>query len=257
MKLGFLGTIDEIPAVLKALALNVRTFPQGCSPGEARALDLLIVAGWGRVLEEAVFDAPRLGTWNLHPSSLPARRGADALRWAFLEGDERFGVTIHQMVRSVDAGPVLWSTSVERTQLDTHARMTMTLMALAALSLPALIAHAPKRAEATRQTETLAPAPRVPAALQRIDPSLDATTLQRRIAAFDDRAPSLICQGHVVTLRQAVCVEVATSGRAGLVFGVEGARIAFHTGEGALLAVTTAPHEVRVGDLLQSREGAR
>lgn len=255
MKIGFLGSVDEIPAILRALAFDVKTFPRGCSPTEARALDLLIVAGWGRVLDEAVFDAPTLGTWNVHPSMLPARRGADALRWAFLEGDERFGVTIHQMVRAVDAGPLLWSTSVERTALDTYARMTMKLMALAASAFPALIATAPVRASGPLH-QVLPPASlRVPGALQRIDPALDATTLQRRIAAFDDRAPSLRAAGRVVTFHQSICVQVAAQGQPGLVFGVDGARIAFHVGEGALLGVATPGHGVRAGDILMSMEG--
>lgn len=254
MNIGFLGTIDEIPAVLHALGFGVRAFPRGCSVSDAKALDLLIVAGWGQVLDVSLFNAPRLGTWNLHPSLLPKRRGADALRWAFLEGDERFGVSIHQMVRAVDAGPVLWSTSVERTPLDTHARMTMTLMALAARALPTLIAHAPERAEFAQAIDASPAAFRVPAALQRIDPAMDAVTLQRRIAAFDDRAPTLIARGRAVAFKQSVCVDSSRE-RPGLVFGVHGARIAFHTGDGALLAIANGPHHVRVGDVLEPREG--
>ena len=260
VRLGFLGTVDEIPAVLRSLGFAVRELSAAqVTQAETRSLDLLIVAGWGEVLPEAVFAAPRHGTWNVHPSQLPARRGADPLRWAFLEGDERFGVSIHQMVRLVDAGPVLWSTSVDRTQLDTHTRMIRTLMALAACALPSLLqkpAEAPKSVAAPQSP----PRPRVPLALQRLDPALDATTLQRRIAAFDDRAPSLLLRGRAIALSQSVAIDasdLAAPASPGRIFGVEGARIALHTSQGALLAIARdANHGARIGDVLTAKEGA-
>ncbi len=258
MRLGFLGTVDEIPAVLRGVGFAVRVLSAAqVTQAETRSLDLLIVAGWGEVLPEAVFAAPRLGTWNVHPSLLPSHRGADPLRWAFLEGDERFGVSIHQMVRPVDAGPVLWSTSLERTPLDTHTRMIRTLMALAACALPSLL-QKPAEAPTSVAAPSIAPRSRVPLALQRLDPALDALTLQRRIAAFDDRAPSMLLRGRAIAFTQSVCIDArGESASPGCIFGVEGSRIAFHTSHGALLAIANdANHGARIGDVLTAKEGA-
>ena len=44
---------------------------------------------------------------NLHLAPLPEYRGANQFSYAILNGDTEFGVTLHEMVPRVDAGPVL------------------------------------------------------------------------------------------------------------------------------------------------------
>lgn len=53
----------------------------------------------GRLLERALW-------LNVHPSLLPRWRGAAPVERAILAGDERTGVTIHETVAELDAGPV-------------------------------------------------------------------------------------------------------------------------------------------------------
>ena len=107
---------------------------------------------------------------------------------------------------------------------------------------------------------SIAPRSRVPLALQRLDPALDALTLQRRIAAFDDRAPSMLLRGRAIAFTQSVCIdarEESAPASPGRIFGVEGTRIAFHTSQGALLAISSdANHGARIGDVLTAKEGA-
>ena len=45
---------------------------------------------------------------NFHPSLLPRHRGTAPLIWAIAEGDEQTGVTVHELTRGVDTGPILW-----------------------------------------------------------------------------------------------------------------------------------------------------
>ncbi len=71
------------------------------------APDLLVSAYCRSVLPP---DVLRLATWggvNLHGSLLPDYRGRAPVNWMVLAGEEVGGVTLHQMTRRVDRGPIL------------------------------------------------------------------------------------------------------------------------------------------------------
>jgi methionyl-tRNA formyltransferase len=64
----------------------------------------VVVCAYGLLIPEDVL-AGRL--WlNVHPSLLPRWRGAAPVERAILAGDEETGVTIHQTVKELDAGPI-------------------------------------------------------------------------------------------------------------------------------------------------------
>jgi len=66
-----------------------------------------VVAAYGQILPQAVLDAPRLGSINVHASLLPRWRGAAPIQRAILAGDACSGVTIMQMDAGLDTGPML------------------------------------------------------------------------------------------------------------------------------------------------------
>lgn len=72
-----------------------------------RNIDLSIVVAYGQILPQDLIDAPRLGTINIHYSLLPRWRGASPIESAILAGDKKTGVSIQQMVKKLDAGPIL------------------------------------------------------------------------------------------------------------------------------------------------------
>ena len=55
---------------------------------------------------------------NVHPSLLPRWRGAAPVERAILAGDEQTGVTIHQTVAELDAGPIAAQEAFEIDELD-------------------------------------------------------------------------------------------------------------------------------------------
>jgi methionyl-tRNA formyltransferase len=66
--------------------------------------DTVVVAAYGLLIPEDVL-AERL--WlNVHPSLLPRWRGAAPVERAIMAGDTETGVTIHQTVKALDAGPI-------------------------------------------------------------------------------------------------------------------------------------------------------
>ena len=96
----------------EALGIAVRT-PSTLRDAEAQAefaaldLDVAVVAAYGLILPQPILDAPRLGCLNVHASLLPRWRGAAPIQRAILAGDDRTGVTIMQMERGLDTGPML------------------------------------------------------------------------------------------------------------------------------------------------------
>jgi methionyl-tRNA formyltransferase len=67
-------------------------------------LDAVVVAAYGLLIPESLLDEP---LWlNVHPSLLPRWRGAAPVERAIMAGDEETGVTIHETVKELDAGPI-------------------------------------------------------------------------------------------------------------------------------------------------------
>jgi len=67
-------------------------------------LDAVVVAAYGLLIPESLLGEP---LWlNVHPSLLPRWRGAAPVERAIMAGDEETGVTIHETVKELDAGPI-------------------------------------------------------------------------------------------------------------------------------------------------------
>lgn len=60
-----------------------------------------------RMLPEAVWQMPPLGTFNLHASLLPRYRGAAPINWAVMNGDTETGVTTFFLQHEIDTGDVI------------------------------------------------------------------------------------------------------------------------------------------------------
>lgn len=73
---------------------------------EALEPDLGIVIAF-RMLPEAVWRMPRLGTFNLHASLLPQYRGAAPINWAIINGETKTGVTTFMLNAEIDKGAIL------------------------------------------------------------------------------------------------------------------------------------------------------
>jgi methionyl-tRNA formyltransferase len=67
-------------------------------------VDTVVVAAYGVLIPEPVLGR---ALWlNVHPSLLPRWRGAAPIERALMAGDEETGVTIIELVRELDAGPI-------------------------------------------------------------------------------------------------------------------------------------------------------
>jgi methionyl-tRNA formyltransferase len=89
--------------------------------------DLLVASCFPWRIPASIREVALLGGINLHPSLLPRFRGPDPLFWAYRTGESKWGVTVHQLSDSFDAGAILGQTGfvisdeMPGDQLERHA----------------------------------------------------------------------------------------------------------------------------------------
>jgi methionyl-tRNA formyltransferase len=95
---------------------------------ELKALnsDLQVVVAF-RMLPEAVWTMPPMGTINLHASLLPQYRGAAPINWAIINGEKETGVTTFKLKHEIDTGDILMQEKIaigeNETAGELHDRM--------------------------------------------------------------------------------------------------------------------------------------
>ena len=90
--------------------------------------DLQVVVAF-RMLPEAVWNMPIMGTINLHGSLLPQYRGAAPINWAIINGEKETGVTTFKLQHEIDTGNILLQQKIsigdEENAGQLHDRMMM------------------------------------------------------------------------------------------------------------------------------------
>jgi phosphoribosylglycinamide formyltransferase 1 len=81
---------------------------------EARGVELVVLAGYMAILDDAFLERFAGRVVNVHPSLLPAFPGLRAIEQALNYGVKVFGVTVHLVEPgAVDSGPILMQGAVE------------------------------------------------------------------------------------------------------------------------------------------------
>jgi phosphoribosylglycinamide formyltransferase-1 len=86
--------------------------------------DLVVLAGFMRVIKPAFLAAFRGKIINLHPSLLPSFPGLDAIGQAWRRGVKITGCTVHEVTAEVDGGPIVAQAPVRIESDDTLASLT-------------------------------------------------------------------------------------------------------------------------------------
>jgi methionyl-tRNA formyltransferase len=71
------------------------------------------------VIHRDVIQAPRIGSFNLHPGPLPRYAGLNPVCWALYFAEKTHGVTLHRMTAEIDAGPIVYQSVFPVTEKDT------------------------------------------------------------------------------------------------------------------------------------------
>lgn len=135
------------------------------------AADLQVVVAF-RMLPEAVWSMPRLGSINIHGSLLPQYRGAAPINWALMHGDTETGVTSFFLRHEIDTGDLIFQDRIAIAPDDdfgsVYDRLKTVGAALALRSVQAIAAGtAPSLPQ--EQRADLRPAPKLSKETGRLD----------------------------------------------------------------------------------------
>jgi methionyl-tRNA formyltransferase len=180
---------SPVQARAEAAGIAVRT-PASLKGAEEQAefaalgLDVAVVAAYGLILPEPILEAPRFGCLNVHASLLPRWRGAAPIQRAILAGDRLTGITIMQMERGLDTGPMLAAvpTPIER---KTAGELSAELAGMGAALLIEVLEKLYQAGRIAQREAGATYAPKIEKKEARLDFAQPAVQVERQIRAFN------------------------------------------------------------------------
>jgi phosphoribosylglycinamide formyltransferase-1 len=103
-------------------------------------VDLVVMAGWMRIVTPVLIEAYAGRLVNIHPSLLPSFRGLDAVGQALAAGVRLSGCTVHLVGEEVDAGEILMQAAVPVLADDDHSSLSARIQSQEHQLLPAAVA---------------------------------------------------------------------------------------------------------------------
>jgi methionyl-tRNA formyltransferase len=200
--------------------------------------DLGVVMAYGQLLKEDFLAAPRLGFVNFHGSLLPELRGATPVEGALALGLAETGVSMQQVVRKLDAGPIH---AAARTKIlpgegraALRARLGVIAGELASTALPSVLAVTSVAVPQDEAKVTFA------RRLSRADAPLDfrqaANALRQRILAVEGWPGSTFDhRGALIKIGAATVEDAATSIAPGTIVAADRSGVKIACGEGWLV----------------------
>jgi phosphoribosylglycinamide formyltransferase-1 len=107
---------------------------------EAHGVELVVLAGFLRVLTEPFVRGWEGRIINIHPSLLPSFKGLDTHARALEAGVALHGCTVHWVAPGVDEGPILAQAAVPVLPEDTEAALAARVLAQEHILYPAVLA---------------------------------------------------------------------------------------------------------------------
>jgi methionyl-tRNA formyltransferase len=86
-----------------------------------------VLVSYGKIIPESIITMFEPGIINVHPSLLPRYRGPSPIETAILNGDPETGVTIMQLSKAMDAGPIYTQLVVPLAGTETTPELEATL----------------------------------------------------------------------------------------------------------------------------------
>ena len=205
--------------------------------------DLQVVVAF-RMLPEAVWNMPRLGSVNIHASLLPQYRGAAPINWALMHGDTETGVTSFFLRHEIDTGDLILQDRLPIAPADDFGSLYDKLkLAGATLARRTVAAIAAGTAPSTPQPETpdLRPAPKLQKETGRLDFQRPAAELANWVRGLSPlpAAFATLPDGRILKVFRAQAVPADTAAAPGTwqSDGKKSLRVASSTGWLELLEV--------------------
>jgi len=183
--------IKQSEVKICAIENNIQTFqPENSRDLESYYLenyDLLLVVAYGLLLTPKALAKPKFGCINIHTSLLPHWRGAAPIQRAIEAGDKKTGITITQMDKNLDTGPILKQIVCPISNQDTSGSLHARLADISAANIhDALEKIASRKINAIKQDDSKATyAKKISKQDAKLDWNRPAKELERKIRAYN------------------------------------------------------------------------
>ena len=219
-------------------------------------LDLVLTIGYGVLLPESILSLPKHGFLNLHFSLLPAYRGAAPAQRALQNGDLVTGVTVFQLDKGMDTGPIFAQQSIN---IDPSWRSFELLQHLSHLG-PDVVQKSfdmIQNGESSKNQEGLATnAPKISKSEAKIDFTQDSVKIANAIRAFTyEPGAWTLWKGESFKIC-ATKVSNGPSGKPGQVSVIDKS-VVVSTGSGTLELLRVIPSGKKEMDAIDWVRGAR
>lgn len=182
-------------------------------------------------------EGPPLGAVNLHPSLLPALRGAAPINWAIINGLAATGVTTMFLAQEIDAGDILLQREIPLRTRETAGSLAPRLAQAGAELILATLRGLeggtvkPRAQETARVTH----APKITAETREVDWAQPAEALDRLVRGlYPDFPARATVAGDPVQILEADPAAGRQGAAPGTIVAVEGEGLVVACGEGAL-----------------------
>lgn len=147
-------------------------------------IDCVVTIGYGVLLPQSILDIPKFGFINLHFSLLPAYRGAAPVQRALQNGDSISGVSVFQLEKGMDTGPIYSTISIQIEPQWRSAELLSVLSKLGPKAVEKALQMIERGESPTPQTGDSSIAPKISKLEAQIDFRKDSTTIVNHIRAF-------------------------------------------------------------------------
>jgi len=228
---------SAVKQMARQRGLNLRQPTSLNDPEVTRAIgavlpEVMVVAAYGLILPEPLLALPPLGCLNIHASLLPRWRGAAPIQRALLAGDAVTGVTIMQMEKGLDTGPILLQETILIENRDTAGSLHDKLAELGARLIVRTLIERPSPRPQDAALATYA------ARIRKLEAEIDwrrpAVEIERQVRAFNPSPGAYTRLGSAVLKIWDATVEPSASGVPGTVCAVVNSSILIACGTGAL-----------------------
>lgn len=200
-----------------------------------------VLIAYGRIVPQSVIDIFPRGIINIHPSLLPKHRGPTPLESVILDGSELTGVSIMELAKEMDAGPVYAQAEYELTGTETKQELAEKLTEIgSAMLLDVLPGILSGDIVAMPQEHSAATYDRL---IGKDDGILDFTKpagqLERELRAYAEwpKSRTTLAGKEVVVTKAHVVIGTEPAGRP----FIEQKQLCVGTGEGILVIDTLKP----------------
>ena len=108
------------------------------------SVELVVMAGWMRIVGEELINKFKNRLINIHPSLLPSFKGVDAIQQAIANKVKITGCTVHYVQKEVDSGSIIIQAAVPLKEEDSKETLKKRIQDMEHIILPLAISKVAK-----------------------------------------------------------------------------------------------------------------